>query len=243
MWTRGRGRDGQRAGPRFRGHSGSKTPCQGWATPEGSATMPTGLEALREREGVLSCLARLLGQHGQVLNKCLSSESMRSVKAQIQMKGWRPDRNAGTQNRASGMFKSQAGSWDGRDQWKPGHCQSQDYWGSGVIRLPGLLSSLVVAATKPAWPAWALRVTGCICRWGADYGGCHFCGLLCFHMPQRSCQTVPFSGQQWRGACPGPSESLLGRACRSTIFQTGLHCIASWSLSKVGFCRLPNLFC
>ena len=86
--------------------------------------MRTGTEAPSEREGVLSGLSgsRDGGPQKQVLNKGLLSESRRPVKAQIQVKSRRPDKDvlknptARRQNKVRAVSKSPGDSWDGKKQ-------------------------------------------------------------------------------------------------------------------------------
>lgn len=85
---------GQRAGPRFGGHSGSKTPCQRPVHFWRLSRQAPGGEAPREREGALRCLpgSQDSEQREQVLHARLLSESGMAVKAQIQRRAGDPTR-------------------------------------------------------------------------------------------------------------------------------------------------------
>lgn len=83
-------------------------------------------------------------------------------------------------------------------------------------------------------------------------GGRHFSGLLSgslfmHHFWLTSEELLDCSVLGLAAGCLGPALSpqrpRWERACKSTIFQTVLDWIASWNLPKLGFCRLPNLFC
>lgn len=200
--------------------------------------MPTGTEAPRERN-VLSGPPSSPdgGPREQALNKRLLIGLVTPIKAQIQVKSWRPDtdvpknRNARRQNRARGRFNPSGDSWDGKKQveaWKLAKARTD---GGPVMQRWGPLSSLVEADTEPAWPAWVLEVTGPlgICLRGTDRGRKSLLYFaLCFPIyaleevhqphfwltrPRRGCQT-PFSsraGSDVPGARAHPSESPLGK--------------------------------
>ena len=90
--------------------------------------MHTGTEAPSEREGVLSGLpgSRDGGPQKQVLNKGLLSGSRRPVKAQIQVKSRRPDKDvlknptARRQNKVRTCPNPQVTAGTERNRQKPG---------------------------------------------------------------------------------------------------------------------------